>query len=227
MSEVRRSGLVTDDDLQLRGELADALLTDLARCLHARPPGRDERELAGALGDFIGGLSLRAPGAVGRGDDALQTAWALARAEDIREGRVGLPEGLRLDQLAWLIQPDRISSAPLHLVAATETSQNGRSGMGLRLELVEASPSSTVPSALIRNLEDELPVTIVPVDARDVDACQLLVPGRAMHLLGGRAYRIVTRRLDAVIEPFERPEWARSVTLVEGRARARLTAEKS
>ena len=39
--------------------------------------------------------------------------------------------------------------------------------MDLRLELVEASPSSTVPSALIRNLEDELPVTIAPVDARD------------------------------------------------------------
>lgn len=217
MSEVRRSGLVTDDDdLKLRGELADALLTDLARCLHARPPGRDARELAGALGDFIGGLSLRAPGAVGRGGDALQTAWALARAEDIREGRVGLPEGLRLDQLDWLIPPDRVSSGPLHLVAATEASQKGGKGMGLRLELVEASPSSTVPSALICNLEDELPVTIAPFDARDVDARHVLVPGRVLNLPGGQAYRIVTRRRDVVIKPFERPVWAKSVGFAAG-----------
>ena len=150
VSEVRRSGLVTDDDLQAHCQSVDALLTDLARCLQSRPAGRDERELAGALGYFIGGLSLRAPGAVGRGDEALQTAWALARAEDIRKGRVGLPEGLRLDRLDWLIQPDRVSSGPLHLVTATEASQSGGNGVGLRLELVEASPSSAAPSALIR-----------------------------------------------------------------------------
>lgn len=221
LSEVRRSGLVAgNDDLQVHGQAADALLTDLARCLQSRPSGRDERELAGALGDFIGGLSLRAPGAVGRGDDALQTAWALARAEDIREGRVGLPEGLRLDQLDWLIQPDRVSSGPLHLVAATEASHNGGKGLGLRLELVEASSSSTVPSALIRNLEDELPVTIAPVDARDVDARQLLMLGRTLHLPGGQSYRIVTRRCEIVIEPFERPKWARSVGFADGHFKA-------
>jgi len=220
VSEVLRSGLVTDDDLQAHGQSAEALLTDLARCLQSRPSGRDERELAGALGDFIGGLSLRAPGAVGRGDDALQTAWALARAEDIREGRVGLPEGLRLDQLDWLIQPDRVSSGPLHLVAVAEASQNGMEGVGLRLELMEASPSLPVPSALIRNLEDELPVTIAPVDARDVDARQLLVQGRALHLSGGQAYRIVTRRREIVIEPFERPAWAKSIGFVDGYFRA-------
>lgn len=217
MSEVRRSGLDADDnDLQAHGQAADALLTDLARCLHTRPPGRDARELAGVLGDFIGGLSLRAPGAVGRGDDALQTAWALARAEDIREGRVGLPEGLRLGQLDWLIQPDRVSSGPLHLGAATEARHHGGKGVGLRLELVEASPLSSVPSALIRNLEDELPVTIAPFDARDVDARHMLVPGRALNLPGGQAYRIVTRRRDVVIEPFERPVWAKSVGFADG-----------
>ena len=220
VSEVLRSGLVTDDDLQAHGQSAEALLTDLARCLQSRPSARDERELAGALGDFIGGLSLRAPGAVGRGDDALQTAWALARAEDIREGRVGLPEGLRLDQLDWLIQPDRVLSGPLHLVAVAEASQNGMEGVGLRLELTEASPSLPVPSALIRNLEDELPVTIVPVEARDVDARQLLVPGRALHLSGGQAYRIATRRREIVIEAFERPAWAKSVGFVDGYFRA-------
>ena len=216
-SEVTRSGLGDDDPaMRVHALAADALLEDLARSLHARPPGDAQQTLSAALGGFIGGLSLRAPGAVGRGDDALQTAWALARAEDIREGRVGLPEGLRLDQLDWLIQPDRVSSGPLHLVAATEATRNGGTGMGLRLELTEASSSSVVPAALIRNLEDELPVTIAPVDARDVDARQLLVPGRVLHLAGGQAYRIATRRRDVVIESFERPVWAKSVGFADG-----------
>ncbi len=216
-SEVTRSGL-GDDDPAMRAHAlaADALLEDLARSLHARPPGDAQQTLSAALGGFIGGLSVRAPGAIGRGDDALQTAWALARAEGIRDGRVGLPEGLRLDQLDWLIQPDRVSSGPLHLVAATEATRNGGTGMGLRLELTEASSSSAVPAALIRNLEDELPVTIAPVDARDVDARLLLVPGRVLHLAGGQAYRIVTRRREVVIEPFERPAWARSLGFADG-----------
>ncbi|MCK6375329.1 MAG: formylglycine-generating enzyme family protein [Zoogloea sp.] len=220
-SEVTRSGLSDDDPaVRVHALAADALLKDLARSLHARPPGDAQQMLSAALGGFIGGLSLRAPGAVGRGDDALQTAWALARAEDIREGRVGLPEGLRLDQLDWLIQPDRVSSGPLHLVAATEATRKGGTGMGLRLELTETSSSSAVPAALIRNLENELPVTIAPVDARGVDARQLLVPGRKVHLPGGQAYRIVTRRREVVIEPFERPAWAKSVGFADGHVMA-------
>ena len=214
-SEVCRGEFIGDDAaLQAHRPPADALLSDLARCLHADSNGAEARELSSALGDFVGGLSLRAPGAVGRGDDALQTAWALARADDIREGRVGLPEGLRLERLAWLIQPVQTHFEALHLVAASKPTKGG--GVELRLELVQAPLSSPVPSALIRHLEDELPMRIAPLDVRDVDSGQLLVPGRVLHLSGARAYKIITHRREVVIERFERPAWARSVRFADG-----------
>ncbi|WP_296404870.1 formylglycine-generating enzyme family protein [Zoogloea sp.] len=214
-SEVCRPEFIGDDaKLQAHRQTAGALLSDLARCLYANPDGVKARELSSALGDFVGGLSLRAPGAVGRGDDALQTAWVMARADDIREGRVGLPDGLRLDRLAWLIQPHQTHSLALHLLAASKPTKGG--GTELRLELVQAPLSSLVPSALIRNLEDELPMRIAPLDARDVDSGQLLMPGRVLSLSGARAYRIITRRREVVIEPFERPAWARSVRFADG-----------
>jgi hypothetical protein len=73
-----------------------------------------------------------------------------------------------------------------------------------------------VPSALIRHLEDELPMRIAPLDVRDVDSGQLLVPGRVLHLSGARAYKIITHRREVVIERFERPAWARSVRFADG-----------
>ena len=219
VAEVHRSGLLCDDPATRASVLeAEALIENAARCLWHAPRSEQARQLRGVLGEFFGDLEWRSPGAVGRGSDALQTVWALARADGLKAGQVAWPAGLRPAHLQWLLPAADsavVDSSDLHVT--TEVTDEGVEQVVVAL--VPRGAESVAGGALVNEL---VGVSYAVVNVRTSDpradasksgGCAAGSPFRAEDVLS-LTVRAGARELE--IESFTRPEWADAIEYDSG-----------
>ena len=188
---------------QAATHLFKQMAAQLHRAMQAAP---DQPADADGLGHFLRWAGRTTPALIGQGGPEIQTAWALAQARRLRRGDCSMPLGLRIGQLAWLLDPPNGPPQALVLQATRD---------GVQLEVMPETQAP--PGVLARGLPAAGRFDVALVQAGSLQPQPHGQPGRSIVCpvaTGGIgvALNIAGRRLE--LERFSRPDWLARVERV-------------
>lgn len=170
--------------------------------------GRAEHPLGASLQAYLVWLGRCNPGLIGHGPLELQAAWILAHRD--RLDRLELPEGLAVEQLAWLF--DRLAPGGAPDVLMCE-------GLGAAARLRVGPATADAPAPLLRDLTGSSRFRIRAALQREEEHGIAMPAAIATHgrigepimLPADRAWHVDVGPRRIVIEPFTPPQWAAEV----------------
>jgi formylglycine-generating enzyme required for sulfatase activity len=165
----------------------------------------DGEALASNLAAYLSRLGGRDLSQIQRGSPALQAAWVMAHREDLRTGRLAVPQGVDAQAAGWVFA----GAAALPRLALTcWMAAPGRA-------MLRVAPDQAVAPTVAR-----LAVTPGALEWR-LDG-QRLRMGEAVALSSGqRVHEVRCGGRVLQVERFERPDWAESIWFDQGEWHAR------
>lgn len=160
----------------------------------------DGQALASNLAGYLSRLGARSPMQIQQGSPALQAAWVLAHREDLRQGRLAVPEGVDTGAIGWVFA----EAAPLQQLALTCAME----APGLPMLRVERDQDLAPTVARLAVTSGALEWRVGGQRLRVGEAVTLSVEPRVHEVrCGGRVLEV---------ERFERPDWAESIEFDKG-----------